>query len=1339
MSEKRLTRVERIFEHENIPMIHRKGNIMKVRKKIRRYLAGALSAVMLLTSGSLIAFAEDTEPGSAGEAAVQETDEKTLPAADAENEDAQESGETETQDAEKPKSGTADGTQTDGEKSEEEDNKGQGASALSEQEEAGADSANALPAAGALAAPGENNRIIDLENNNITSTYNSLKNSYSGDLDITWKRSSENDAYRYNGKVTDYPWDWEDVKDIDLSITNENRVWDGSRLSGNSVSHYYSASDYLSSNMVSALDGTLYDSATWEQLDSGNKTSVYRFQGTFSIGNDNPNNFDYTLRQVTGAGEKNRIYINDNMFVFVYPQGTVLTNDTYKDYLAFWTGTVGGDGETASFHDRESTEAHWDARRVGNSNIPNTALGRVTNGWYCDAVTDNIGNYIYNAYNTNGTKNFVIDVFVEDFAAGGGMYRLQVDKTKTTRHNIEFKKVDETTLQPVAGAEFKLVSDKGTQYTAVSDANGSVKFSAPAGTYTMSETRVPSNYEENTKTWTVNIRSDGSFTITGADKKEFDGTEYYYITNKAKVSGSLSFDKKKSDGSALAGAVFTLYESDGKTAVASGTSGADGKVSISGIPVGTGYVLKETSSPDGYAVSKDTWTVDVSSTGATTMYLSSDTGKTSVTEVVNYTEGEEALRGLEKSKTVTSEEEAERVFKVLLNAYSTGSTTSSGMSDIDVMFVLDKSTSMANYDRDEHLESAVRSFLNQMIAEKEKGNLANSRIAIVEFSGSVSDRTNGWVKDIDGTQGLQYWANNYSLNMPYRGDGTSMAAGLKKAYDSYYSGSHGYNSNNKQIVITLTDGDNNRNENGDTDRGDYDQDALDQAAKIRTKVSGITFYGIGLGIPENKTGIRAFMSSLIGDSTKLWYVDDTSGGEALSQVFTDIFYSSVTSDVYEDARVVDYIDSRFQYAYKEGNTWKVYTDKQVQDAGAGGISVAGGTLKYDSVKKCQYIEWTQDIGEKDGNKEFEKTFYIKAKDDFVGGNMIPTNGDGSGIWINKDTISEFEKPTANVKLLSLGALDETKTVFIKDVITPSELMKELDDNFTITGLNDETYEVPADCMLTSTEIVGLVQGGSVEKVYKYGDTNDAVGVFTYQFEVVKGNKAQHEADQTGYQAEDYRITVTYTPYTEGEREEILEGSYTDPAGKENTQAKTADADYFVNVVSGQIDITKLLAEGTDRDPVLEGDAIFTFKIACTYATAGGSSETLYRTVRLDGSADQAAAEALSDLPRGTYTITELKSQRYNVSAMSGDGTYDSAAKAFTVTFGEADIPTVIEDDDDTVITKAVKITNTKTADTGKRTDTDVVLNRYEWDDSLNGGRGGYKITQITVPQDPENE
>lgn len=1125
--------------------------------------------------------------------------------------------------------------------------------------------------------------VRNLNGYNITNSYRNLTNSYTGDIDIDWSRSSEQNAVTYDGKVNSQTvqanW-WNLVKGIDCDITDDNRIWDGSRLNSyGQVDHYYHASNYLPEDTVTALGNTLYDSATWRQLNSGDNTTVHRFKGTFTI-TENPNDYDYTLKQVLQGDEQNRIYINDNIFIFIYPQSKegTLTNADYMNYLAFWTGTVGGANsifdspkKVANFNGRNSTPAYRDVR----GETPTTALGKVTNGWYCDAVTDNVGDLIYSAYNEDGCTEFVIDVFVEDFATGGGMYRLQLDQTLTTRKSISFMKVDENDLDyGVSGAKFTLESEDGKRYSSTNN-NGLITINATPGTYTMKESVTPSGYEKNDKTWTVTIGQNG-FTIrdneTGqlVDEKDFNGTEYYYITNKSLVTGELNFTKTKADmETPLAGAEFTLYEEDGETEVGKGTSNANGTVTISHIPVGDGYILKETKAPTGdgvtYVLSDDTWIVNVDSQGNVTMYLSTDSDQTPVSVIPNYTESEEMLKGLENSKTATSIDEANRVFEVQLNAYSTGSTTTENMSDIDVVFVLDKSPSMSqswagNPDRDNWLNAAVRSFLSQLVTYRNEGKLTNSRVAIVEFdfggdlvtdSGRGGD---GWIKD---TNELEKLSKTYSLTT-YDTNGTSMRAGLEKAYDEFYN-SKNYNPSNKQIIITLTDGENTGG--ADWIDGSYygnDGAALKYAEKIREKVPEITFYGIGLGISEESDS-RTFMQNLIVDGSKLWFVSDSEGGDKLSEVFSGIFHSSTETDVYKNAKVIDYIDSRFQYSYTENGEWKVYTDEYIQDYqakndGAGIELDNGGILKYDTEKKCQYIEWTQDIGADNSTDEFTKNFYIKAKEDFIGGNMVPTNGAESGVYLNDTTIKRFPQPSVNVAPLSLELTGKEIAVYKGDSIDPVEFISELTSSLKVIEL-DETTKVTAGIpngpALTEAQKEMLEAGNEVvigqagENEYVYPGTEDPIGYFRYTYKVEEKpaiSMSEHAMTESGDNVAVYSLEVQFVPYSVAERDglEELGADVQRPAANGGTELKlgntatqeklTADAEYVVDVISGEIQITKKVnkASTDERD--------FTFNVT----KDGSDVKTITITIPAGQTEATYAGVDLKDLARGEYVVTE---------------------------------------------------------------------------------------------------
>ena len=98
--------------------------------------------------------------------------------------------------------------------------------------------------------------------------------------------------------------------------------------------------------------------------------------------------------------------------------------------------------------------------------------------------------------------------------------------------------------------------------------------------------------------------ADGT-TSSSPSKVNSEGTTVYaqsailQVKNK-KDRGAIEFTKTDNNGVALPGATFKLFKSDGKTVLATRTSGEDGTVSFSAVPSGTYYLMREASSPAGY-------------------------------------------------------------------------------------------------------------------------------------------------------------------------------------------------------------------------------------------------------------------------------------------------------------------------------------------------------------------------------------------------------------------------------------------------------------------------------------------------------------------------------------------------------------------------------------------------------------------------------------------------------------------------------------------------------------------------------------------------------------------
>ena len=172
-------------------------------------------------------------------------------------------------------------------------------------------------------------------------------------------------------------------------------------------------------------------------------------------------------------------------------------------------------------------------------------------------------------------------------------------------------------------------------------------------------------------------------------------------------------------------------------------------------------------------------------------------------------------------------------------------------------------------------------------------------------------------------------------------------------------------------------------------------------------------------------------------------------------------------------------------------------------------------------------------------------FQIQAKDDFIGGNVIPTNGSDSGIYLNDGTTNTkpFPQPSVNVKLLN-HTLDNKEIIFYKnETITSNNFAKELLDAYKVIELDGKTSLSLGDAgipELTDEEIKSLRTGTSITKDYSYPNTNDIVGQFKFEFVPdSKSVNGDHLATVIGNTVEQYKLKVTFIPKTSEERNKIL--------------------------------------------------------------------------------------------------------------------------------------------------------------------------------------------------------
>ena len=221
-------------------------------------------------------------------------------------------------------------------------------------------------------------------------------------VEDTWKRSIE--KTKNNGgeveTITNYKtWDWIKAGSIGLSVNTTTGVWDGAYSS-----RYYSG--------YSSVDrGFPY--ATWvRQYPSG--TDMRRFQTVITVPNNYDGNDFVRMKSVNqdayaNINKGNIVPINDNLFVFVYPENTIVNNTNYLSYLAFWAGTETKGGTSAEFNGKKGDPSYQ------NQSITDL---KQTDGWYVEATIDNVGEKLVGA--KSGAR-YVVDIFTQDYAVGGGM------------------------------------------------------------------------------------------------------------------------------------------------------------------------------------------------------------------------------------------------------------------------------------------------------------------------------------------------------------------------------------------------------------------------------------------------------------------------------------------------------------------------------------------------------------------------------------------------------------------------------------------------------------------------------------------------------------------------------------------------------------------------------------------------------------------------------------------------------------------------------------------------------------------------------------------------------
>lgn len=818
--------------------------------------------------------------------------------------------------------------------------------------------------------------------------------------------------------------------------------------------------------------------------------------------------------------------------------------------------------------------------------------------------------------------------------------------------------------------------------------------------------------------YSIEAAEDVNTTDKASGKIELGSDAKVTVTNTRNNVASLEITKVNTSNQSLPGAKFTLTLDGDSAKTYNVTSDENGLLKFENLSVGT-YTLTETEAPSGYVKSTESYKVKVSvenNKATAKLYKADGTNEIENKQIINYTEKEEAENNLTSSKTAKVVDYENRIYKINLNAETTGREGDVEAQGASVVMVLDASDSMndsianTNTSKLVALQNAANTFIDTL-----KSKSPESEIAIIWYSGSEGGNTsitNSKFKQLNNNEDVS--SLKRTIDNKDASGGTPMGVALATARNQLSSAKHEKN----KYVVFMTDGLPGHNNNNDNWNCMVANNAVNNANSIKEQA---TLYTVGVGLNDagsfnwklghsstssnsghgykyeyyrhkSITGsefLSQYIATKSSDGTKK-YAYDTSGLNDLVNTFNVIAGSIGDLFTVQPKEIVDVIDARFKLTDDGLNdlatnsrlgTGKIKTNndgsKEIIWTDSTTGSVVGKVTiveRGDGTTKITWKEQAARIGnaatENENDKGWNASFRIQAKDDFIGGNMIPTNGADSGIYLDGGGIKKFEQPSVNVKLLSLSIGNDTTTVFKGDPINTRNYGNVLAETIAVVELNGSTKTLtavnPQDNgkvklpELTKDQISNLstdkvlIIGDNPDNLpykYTYPGSNEAVGYFTYTYTLAKGDNADnHVATAVGNEVEKYKLTVTYYPYSKSDRSTILSGTGVQQpdAEKGGTQVNSnleATGNYVVNVVAGSIQIIKKL------DVVAEQDETFNFTItdeknrtvATATATIKKDEPTATAVFTLAEGIDaklESDNTKLSELSRGDYKVVE---------------------------------------------------------------------------------------------------
>lgn len=327
-------------------------------------------------------------------------------------------------------------------------------------------------------------------------------------------------------------------------------------------------------------------------------------------------------------------------------------------------------------------------------------------------------------------------------------------------------------------------------------------------------------------------------------------------------------------------------------------------------------------------------------------------------------------------------------------------------------------TSNNNYDRLHYLKQAAIAYAKQLAKLSPDSNLS-----LVTFNSKVTKHFD-LINVSSNLNNIQKTINELKT-----ASGTRQDLGLEKAREVLN------NSKNDKYVVLLTDG----CPNADDENVMNYHTLINQANLLKSKASLIT---VGVGLNNDALNKAKEVLNGIASKSLAYQVE----ANDLENVFDVIL--KVMIDDYLNGKVIDAIDERFVLLDDNGRV----IDKNYPGIDNGIVLANGGKVYY--VGDRQYVSFDNQV-----ITSWHKELIIKAKDSYLGGNDVVTNGSDSRIEILDDCFY-FPRPRVNVRV-NLNIKNKKITIFKGDVID-NDIVKELCDVDSLDDLKIDIYQDSLD-------------------------------------------------------------------------------------------------------------------------------------------------------------------------------------------------------------------------------------------------------------------------------------